>query len=67
MGCADNCHGEIPHEPPTFWGSGSVRASLLAWVLVVAGLCAWWAKVPLVALINAIVGVVRMTHRIPPD
>ena len=38
MGCADGCHGEIPKERPTLWGSGPVRASALAWVFVLGGL-----------------------------
>lgn len=46
MGCADNCGGEIPHERPSLWKNGPVRASVLAWVLALAALAASFLKAP---------------------
>ena len=45
MSCADDCHGELT-ERPTLWGSGPVRASVLAWVFVIGGLCSDLLKAP---------------------
>ncbi len=46
MGCADDCHGEIPKERPKLWGSGPVRASIIAWTLALIALAASFLKAP---------------------
>lgn len=45
MSCADDCHAEFATRP-TLWGSGPVRASVLAWVFVIGGLSVDFLKAP---------------------